>query len=104
MRGWSPSSIRLQSVRGILCHARAMSRNGKVSTVDNFADTRWIKDIDKMRLASKPVGLPAIASQELVRQLARMPTDAVVAGRPRAGATGVRAVRERVWEGRGGEE
>lgn len=39
-----------------------------------------------MRLASKPVGLPAIASQDLVTQIARALTDAVVAGRLVPGA------------------
>ncbi|MFC3678002.1 GntR family transcriptional regulator [Ferrovibrio xuzhouensis] len=45
-----------------------------------------------MRLASKPVGLPAIASQDLVSQIARMLTDAVVAGRLVPGAKVAEAV------------
>ena len=39
-----------------------------------------------MRLASKPVGLPAIASQDLVTQIARALTDAIVAGQLVPGA------------------
>ncbi|WP_341703385.1 GntR family transcriptional regulator, partial [Ferrovibrio sp.] len=39
-----------------------------------------------MRLASKPVGLPAIASHDLVSQIARALTDAIIAGRLAPGA------------------
>lgn len=39
-----------------------------------------------MRLASKPVGLPAIVSQDLVSQIARALTDAIVAGQLMPGA------------------
>lgn len=39
-----------------------------------------------MRLASKPVGLPAIVSQDLVSQIARALTDAIIAGQLSPGA------------------
>lgn len=39
-----------------------------------------------MRLASKPVGLPAIVSQDLVTQIARVLTDAVISGQLSPGA------------------
>jgi len=39
-----------------------------------------------MRPASKPVGLPVLASRDLVRQIARMLSDAIISGRLAAGA------------------
>ncbi|WP_300297198.1 GntR family transcriptional regulator [Ferrovibrio sp.] len=39
-----------------------------------------------MRLASKPVGLPAVTSQDLVSQIAAMLTDAIIAGHLPPGA------------------
>ncbi|MEK9971323.1 MAG: GntR family transcriptional regulator [Ferrovibrio sp.] len=45
-----------------------------------------------MRLASKPVGLPAVTSQDLVSQIARALTDAIISGQLRPGSKVAEAV------------
>lgn len=45
-----------------------------------------------MKLASKPVGLPAIVSQDLVSQIARALTDAIISGQLAPGAKVAEAV------------
>jgi DNA-binding GntR family transcriptional regulator len=45
-----------------------------------------------MRLASKPVGLPAVTSQDLVSQIARALTDAIISGRLAPGSKVAEAV------------